>query len=190
MLVDQLGPGLEVAVLLREVQHVAERLAARDDRDLVRAVDAGQQLGAERVAGLVEGDHAALVLGQRAARLHAGDDALERAVEVGLHELARGAPRAAEIAASLAMLARSAPVEPGGLARDHAEVDVLQRLVARVDLQDRLAPADVRRRDEDLAVEAAGPQQRRIELVEQVRGRDHDELAGAWRSRPSRPAAG
>ena len=87
-LVDQLGPRLEVAVLLREVQHVAERLAARDDRDLVRAVDARQQLGAERVAGLVEGDHAALVLGQHAARLHAGHDPLERAVEVLLVERA------------------------------------------------------------------------------------------------------
>ena len=84
--VDQLLARLEVAVLLGEVERVAERPAARDDRDLVHAVDAGQQLGAQRVAGLVEGDDAALVLVERAARLHAGDDALERGVEVGLRE--------------------------------------------------------------------------------------------------------
>ena len=40
--------------------------------------------------------------------------------------------------------------------------------------EDPLAPAYVGRRDEDLTVEAAGPQQRRVELVEQVRRRDHD----------------
>ena len=40
-----------------------------------------------------------------------------------------------------------------------------------------LRPTDVGRRDEDLAVEAAGPQQRRIELLEQVGRGDHDQLA-------------
>ena len=86
--VDQLLAGLEVAVLLRQVERVAQRAAARHDRDLVDAVDAGQQLGAERVAGLVPGDDAALVLGQRAARLHAGHDALDGGVEVRVEQLA------------------------------------------------------------------------------------------------------
>ena len=112
MLVDQLLARLEVAVLVGQVERVAERAAARDDRDLVHAVDAGQQLGAQRVAGLVEGDDAALVLVERAARLHAGDDALERVVEVGLRERVAAARGAAKIAASLQMLARSAPVRP------------------------------------------------------------------------------
>ena len=138
----QLLARLEVAVLLGEVQRVAERPAARDDRDLVHAVDAGQQLGAQRVAGLVEGDDAALVVVERAARLHAGDDALERGVEVGLRDARRGRARAAKIAASLQMLARSAPVRPGGLAGDHREVDVAPSGLPRVcTLQDRLAAA-------------------------------------------------
>ena len=59
--VDELLARLEVAVLLGQVQRVAQRPAARDDRDLVDRVDARQQLGAQRVAGLVEGDDAALV---------------------------------------------------------------------------------------------------------------------------------
>ena len=43
-------------------------------------------------------------------------------------------------------------------------------------MEDPLAAVDVGRRDEDLAVEAAGPQERRIELLEQVRGGDHDHV--------------
>ena len=57
----------------------------------MHAVDARQQLGAQRVAGLVEGDDAALVVVERAARLHAGHDALERGVEVGVGDERRGA---------------------------------------------------------------------------------------------------
>jgi hypothetical protein len=46
-----------------------------------------------------------------------------------------------------------------------------------VDLEDRLAAGDVGRGDEDLAIEAPGPQQRRVELVEQVGGGHHDQVA-------------
>ena len=41
-----------------------------------------------------------------------------------------------------------------------------------------LAPRHVGRGDEDLAVEAARAQQRAVELLEQVRGGDHDEVVG------------
>ena len=83
--------------------------------------------------------------------------------------------RAAKIAASLQMFARSAPVSPLVCARDQPEVDVPQRLVARVHPEHARAPLHVGRRDEDLAVEAPGAQQRRVELVEQVGRRDHDQ---------------
>ena len=45
-LVDELLARLEVGVLVGQVHHVAERLAARHDRDLVDAVDGHQQLAA------------------------------------------------------------------------------------------------------------------------------------------------
>ena len=48
-------------------------------------------------------------------------------------------------------------------------------MLARVHREDALAPAHVRPVDDDLAVEAAGPQQRRIEHVGPVGGRDHDD---------------
>ncbi len=86
--------------------------------------------------------------------------------------------RAAKIAASLQMFARSAPVSPLVWRATSAEVDARpERLRARVDGQDLLAPAAVRRCDEDLAVEAARAQQRRVELLQQVRGGDHDDVA-------------
>ena len=61
------------------------------------------------------------------------------------------------------------------LPRDRAEVDVgRERLVARVNAEDRLAARHVGRRDEHLAVEAAGAQERGVEILEPV-GRGHDD---------------
>ena len=117
--VDQLLARLEVAVLLREVERVAQRAPARHDRDLVHAVDARQQLGAQRVAGLVERDDAALVVVERAARLHAGHDALERGVEVGVgDELAVLAGR--EDRRLVAEVREVGAGQARRLARDHA----------------------------------------------------------------------
>ena len=65
--------------------------------------------------------------------------------------------------------------EAARLLGDQVQVDVLDGLVAGVHREDPLAALDVGRRDEHLAVEAAGAQQRGVELLEQVRGGDHDE---------------
>src|SRR5206468_9886078 len=91
--VDQLLAGLQVAVLLRQVQGVAEGLAAGDDGDLLHLVDARQELRDQRVAGLVPGDNALFVGGDHLPRLKPGDDSLEGVVEVGLRdEVAPAAP--------------------------------------------------------------------------------------------------
>ena len=86
--------------------------------------------------------------------------------------------RAVSSAASLSTLARSAPVKPGRTPRDAEQVDVLRhRLAARVHLQDLVPPGEVRGVHGDLPVEAAGPQQRRVEDVGPVGGRDQDDPA-------------
>ncbi len=72
------------------------------------------------------------------------------------------------------MFARSAPVEPARLLRDQSQVDVRERLVARVHLEHADAALHVGRHDEHLTVEASRAQQRRVELLEQVRRGDHD----------------
>ena len=130
--VEQLLLGLEVAVLLGQVERVAERLAARDDRDAVDLLHRGQHLRAERVARLVVGHHALLVLGDHAARLHAGDHALERGLEVRGEDL-RAVLAAGEDRGLVADVGQVGAGQAAGLARDHLEVHVLrQRLVARV----------------------------------------------------------
>ena len=69
--------------------------------------------------------------------------------------------------------------EAGGAAGEHVEAHVgLERLALGVHLEDRLAALEVGAVDDDLAVEAAGAQQRRVEDVGPVRGGDEDH-AGA-----------
>ena len=65
--------------------------------------------------------------------------------------------------------------EAGRAAGEHLQVDVgRERDAAGVDPEDLLAALDVGPRHHHLAVEAAGPQQRRIEHVGPVGGRDED----------------
>ena len=83
--------------------------------------------------------------------------------------------RAANSAASLTRLARSAPEKPGVPRAMIVELDVgRNRHLAHMHSQDLLAADDIRQRHHHLAVEAAGTQQRRIEHVGTVGRGDHD----------------
>ena len=131
------------------------------------------------MASLVVGDDALLVVGQRAARLHPRDHALERAVEVDHRDVLGPTPSGGD-RGLVADVGQVGAGQARGLASQQPQVDVVgERLVARVDAEDPLAARDVGRRDEDLAVEAARAQERRVELVEQVRGGDHDDVLAA-----------
>src|SRR6185312_7303622 len=67
--------------------------------------------------------------------------------------------------------------EAGGLAGQRVEVDVAgERLAAGVYFKDVFAAFAVRSVDDDLTVEAAGPQQRRVEDVGSVGGGDQDDV--------------
>ena len=68
-------------------------------------------------------------------------------------------------------------MKPGRLAGEVVEVDLLrERLAARVHLEDALAALAVGPVDDDLAVEAARAQQRRVEDVGPVGGGDQDDV--------------
>ena len=85
--------------------------------------------------------------------------------------------RAASSAASFTRLARSAPVNPGVWpARASRSTCRRHRLAAAVHLEDLLAADAVGPVDDDLAVEAAGAQQRRVEDVGPVGGGDQDHV--------------
>ena len=87
--------------------------------------------------------------------------------------------RVADSAASLTRLARSAPEKPGVLPATTSQVDVeRQRFPLGVHVEDGLACGQLRPIDEDATIEAARAQQRRIEHVGTVGGRDdHHQVA-------------
>jgi hypothetical protein len=69
-------------------------------------------------------------------------------------------------------------------ARQRRDVDVVgDRLVAKVHLENALTAAKIRRVDDDLSVETAWTQQRRIEYVGTVGG--GDEITPSFDSKPS-----
>ena len=85
--------------------------------------------------------------------------------------------RAASSAASLTRFDEVGAGEPGRLAGEVVDVDVLgQRLAAGVDLEDLRAALAVGAVDDDLAVEAARAQQRGVEDVGTVGGGDEDDV--------------
>ncbi len=137
----------------------------------MRALGGLEQLAGQRVAGLVVGDDLALVLVERGVGLHASDNTFQRVIEVPTADGLSAAP-GGEDRGLVAEVGQLGAGEPAGLLGDRVQVDVVgQRLAGRVHGEDAPAAFDIRRRDVDLAVEAAGAQQRRVELLEQVGGR-------------------
>jgi hypothetical protein len=67
--------------------------------------------------------------------------------------------------------------EPGSLTREGVDIDLArEQLAVGVDLENLLAAHPVRPVDDDLAVEAPGAQQRRVEDVGPVGGGDQDDV--------------
>src|SRR5207237_7649639 len=120
---------------------------------------------------LVVGEDPLLLVGDDAALLQPRDDALERVVEVLVHDrlalLAAGGDRSL-----VADVREVGAGEAGGLAGDSREVDVLDGLAAGLHLENLDAPLEVGRLNQDLAVETAGTKERAVEVLEAV-GRAH-----------------
>ena len=88
--------------------------------------------------------------------------------------------RAARIADFVDQVLQVGADHAGRLRGDHAQVDVRRDgFAARVHKQNLLAAALVRPVDDHLAVEAAGSQQRRVEDVGAIGGRDDDDVGVA-----------
>ena len=155
----------------------AERLAAADDRDLVHRVGVLEGGADQRVAHLVEGDGQLLLLADHPAlALRAGDDAGDRLLEV-VHDDDLAVAARGEDRRLVDQVGEVGAAETRGLLGEHLEVDAgVERLVARVHLEDRAAAADVGAVEHDVPVEAAGAEQRGVEDVGPVGGRDHDDV--------------
>ena len=170
------SPVVRVPVVERQLLREAERHAARDDRDLVDGVGAGEELRDQRVAGLVVGGVPLLLeADDHAAALGAHHHLVLRDLEVEHLDLlvvvARGEQRrlvheVLEVGAG----------EAGRAAREELDVDVVaERDAPRVHLEDAFAALHVGARHDHAAVEAAGAQQRGIEHVGAVGRGDQDD---------------
>ena len=112
----------------------------------------------------------------RLLRSGSGDDPLQGLLELGHADDLLVAPRG-EDRGLVDEVREVGAGEAGALASDALDVDALvERLALGVDLEDRDAALHVRPVEDDLAVEAARAQQRRIEHVGAVGGRDHDHV--------------
>ena len=177
-LVEHLVAGRGVLVLVGQHHRVAERPAARQDRDLVHRVGVRQRRRDQSVPALVVGgDLLLLVAHDPGALLRAGHDAVDGLVErVGVDELlvvAGGQQRGL-----VEHVRQVGAGEAGRTAGERLQVDVLgDRLALGVHLEDLLAADQVGTVDGDLPVEAAGAQQRRVEDVGPVGRGDQDDAA-------------
>ena len=124
------------------------------------------------------------------SRLQAHQHAVARGVEVFLVHLLRAAPHR-EQRGFVHEVREVGAAHAGRAARDDVDVDVgVDLLVAEVDLED-LDPLVLRRqRHHDLAVEAAGPEQRGVEDVGAVGRRHHHDALGGLEAVHLRRASG
>ena len=174
--VDELLAGVEEALLLGKVERVAEGIPTRNDRRLVHGEPVTHQERHQRVAALVVGQDPLLLLRHHLPLLEAGDDPLQGAVEVGLVDVLL--PLAAREDGRLVCDVRQVGSrQTRRLAGDRGQVDVRgERLAPGVDVEDRFAAGEVRRRDEDLPVEPPRAQKRRVEVLEPIRRAHDDDL--------------
>jgi len=166
-----------IAILNGQLQRVAERMRpARDDRHLVERVGFRGQQRDQRMAGFMERRDLLLSFVQDPGlALGAGDHALEGLLELldadGV--LVRAGREEGRLIGEIGEIRAG---EPRRLTGDGLEVHALGQLdLSRVDLQDRFPPHDVWKADDDLAVEPARPQQRRIQDIRPIRRRHQND---------------
>ena len=172
-----LGFGLEVfQILLGPEEREASRRAAGDDGDIVYGVHMLEEFARDGVAGLVIGGELSGLLAHLAALLlgtHLDlEDSLVDILHVDEAVLAAHSQQCRLVHEVFEVRARKARCALG----DGVEVHVLgELLVAGVDLQNGLAPADVGQADVYLTVEAARTQQGVVQDVRAVGGRHDDD---------------
>ena len=143
-------------------------------------VGLGKSAGDQGVAGLVIGDALLLLAAEQAlALLRAGDQALDPLLELGEADV-RLAAAGRQQGRLVDEIGQVGADEARRHRRDLAEVDrLVERDGAGVDLEDLLAADQVGTVDDDLAVEAARPHQRRVERLGAIgRGQQDDASVG------------
>ncbi len=166
------------AILFGESHGKAAHHATGDDADLLNGVGLRQDVQDDGMAGLMVGDDALLLVADDPAlALRASDHAFDGLLELRSTDgvlVAAGGQDGSLVDDVLQVGAH----ETGGGLGDGRQVGLrLDRLALDVDLEDGFAPAHVGTIEDNTAVEAAGPEQGRIEHVWAV-GRGHDDHVG------------
>ena len=169
-------PGDGVLVVFRQLHRHAQRHTARDDGDLVQRIGVIAQCRHQRVAGLVIRGHSLLFVSeQHGLALGAHQDLVLGLLEVE-HEdlLAIGAGSVQSCFVD--HVGQVGAGETGCAASQNAEIDIIGNgHFAGVDAKDFLAAANVRSTHDHAPVKSAGAQQRGIEHIGTVGGRDQDD---------------
>mmetsp|Transcript_39667 Transcript_39667/g.93470 ORF Transcript_39667/g.93470 Transcript_39667/m.93470 type:complete len:481 (-) Transcript_39667:1549-2991(-) len=169
----------EALILARGEPSEPLRLPARNDRELVHCIVVRQESTHQCVPSLVVGHQLLGGVVVQGRALKACDDPVGGVGHLLVGDGLQLPPCSQDgrlVHEVLEVRAAEADRPPG----DILEVQVLgQLLVPHVHLQDLLAALDVRQADGDAPVEAAGPQQRVVEDVCAVRGRDDDDAGVA-----------
>ena len=165
------------AIFGRPLDGVAERAdPARDDRDLVHRVLSGQRHGHDRVAQFVIGDDAAFLRNEQPVLLlQAGNDPFDRCGEIRQMHAVGAAPRRQQ----RRLVDQIGEIGAGKARRQFGDllgIDIgRQHRLFQMHLQDRDPILLVGAIDQNLAVEAAGAQQRGIEDLRPVGGGQQDD---------------
>ena len=179
-LAEHVDPVVAVAITLGQRHGDAQRTATRDDGDLVDRIGLGQQAAQDGVAGLVVGRAAALVLGHdHGAALRTHQDLVLGTLEVDHLDQTAIATGGKE-RCLVDQVGQIGAGHAGSATGQHVSLHIgTHRHLAHVDVEDLLATTDVGQRHHHLAVKAARTQQRGIQHVRTVGGRDEDDaLAG------------
>ena len=176
--VGQVAFPVQPAVVGREHLGQPEGLPGAEDGDPGDRVGAWGQDGDQGVPSLVDGDGGQFAGGQRAGVPGAEQHPVAGVGEVGGGHRGTAAPDRGQ-RGLVDQVGQVRAGEPGGSRGDLAEVGVwAEGLVPGVGGQDGLPLGPVRQRDDDLAVEPAGPAQRLVEGVRPVGGGQHHHPAG------------
>ena len=175
-IVEQFVAALRVFVLVRQPHGRAERRSARNDRDLVQRLGVFEELEQQGVPGFVIGGVGLFLFAQRkAAAFLAPAHFVARFFELGKRDSLEAAARR-EQRGFVDHIGQFRAGVTGRAARDDGEIDAFGQLhFLGMHPQDFFAAFHVGQIDGDLAIETARAQQRRIEHVGPVGGRDDDD---------------
>ena len=164
-----------VIIVLRSGQGVTCRHTAGNDGDFMNIIGMLAELCKDRVAGFVICRTLLVCFGHDAALfLRTHDDLIDPLIELQISDHILPCP-CRQNGCLIEKICKVCSGESARHAGDHLEIHVgSKRLIAGMDLQDRLTPLDVGQIDVDLTVEPPGTKESGVKNIRTV-GRRHDD---------------